>query len=74
MANLFMHFDFPLLENKVCANNAVPDVMHILHYCFKVRSCIIGTGNKDVVGFAGTCWRVNGGNGDEPGRSISMAI
>jgi hypothetical protein len=47
-----MHFDLPLLENKVCANNTVPDVMHILHYCFKVGSCIIGTSNEDVVGFA----------------------
>jgi hypothetical protein len=48
---LLLDFNLPLLQNKVCANNPLPDILYIIYDGFEVRSCIVGPGNEYVVGF-----------------------
>ena len=66
LERLLLRFCFPLLEDEVIANNALPDIMNFLDDGFEVRSCIVRTSDEYVVGLSRGHRRVEWGNAHKP--------
>jgi hypothetical protein len=64
--NLFLHFNFAFLQNKVCADNSLPNFLYVFHDGFEVRGCIVRPSNEDVVDFPGARRRIKGSYGNKP--------
>jgi hypothetical protein len=66
--SLFLYFNLPLLQNQVCANNALPDILYIVYDSFEVRSCIVRSSNEYVVSFPRARSSIEGCYGNKPVR------
>lgn len=67
---LFLHLNFPFLQNQVFSYNSPPYVMNIFDYCLEMRCCIIGTCDENIITLPGRYWRVERSDRNKPGQGL----